>query len=249
MVVGVRQEQGATLGRVDVEHVAQRVGLVLLAPGAEPGVLGVGPGVGDLAGVVEVFRGEDAGHGVGLVEVDQVGEAAQRGRLLRADAAGTVVVQGVADQVWVVRRPGQCLLDDHLRQPADGADRRRVPHGTQQCGLEEAGGPEVLRVGVDDLDQDVSGREYEAFGHGFDLDGGEEAAVVVEDAEPVVAVEVHALFTDDELGLVDVLEGDGPHEVLAQERLEPDELGHRPLATAGLDVAGDVLGARGGRGG
>ena len=68
--------------------------------------------------------------------------------------------------------------------------------------------------------------------------------MVVEDAHPVLAVEVHPLLTHEELGSVDVLEGDRTHQVVPDIGLETDEHRHRELATARLDVGRDVLGAR-----
>ena len=68
--------------------------------------------------------------------------------------------------------------------------------------------------------------------------------MVVQDAEPVVAVEVHPLLARDELGLVDVLERDRMHQVFAEKGLQPDEHGALELAAARFDVARYVFGAR-----
>ncbi len=151
VVVGVGQDEREAVVAVGLEHVADRVDLVVAPPGGEAGVLGVGAGVRRRNGVVPPLGGEDARGGVALVEVDQVRHAAERGGLLRADAAGAVVVEHVTKDSLVVGRPLQGGADHLLAQPAQSADRGRVPDGPQQSGLEEAGHPVVLRVGVDEL--------------------------------------------------------------------------------------------------
>ena len=67
--------------------------------------------------------------------------------------------------------------------------------------------------------------------------------MVVQDAEPVVPVEVHPLLARDELGLVDVLERDRMHQVLSEKRLQSHEHRALELSTARFDVARYVFGA------
>ena len=56
-------------------------------------LLGIRAGIRNLPCVVPSLGGEYAGHGVALAEVHEVRETTQRGRLLRRDTPGAVVVE------------------------------------------------------------------------------------------------------------------------------------------------------------
>ena len=242
VVVAVGQDQRESVVAVSLEHVADGVDLGVTPPCGEAGVFGVGAGFRWSHGVVPALRSKDARSGIGPAEVDQVRHATKCGGLLRTDPPRAVVMKHVPKHFHVVGSALQGGTDHLLAQPAQSADRGRVPNRPQQGGLEEAGHPVVLRVSVDELHEHVVGGQHGSLGDRLDLDR-QIPAVVVDDAHPVVAVEVHPLFAHEVLGLIDIFKRHRTREVVADECLEPDEHRDGVLTAAGLDVRRDVLSA------
>ena len=225
------------------QHVAVGLDLVVAAPAGDGAVLGGRNGEAGHRFVVVRLRQQQAGHGVGAHEVDQVRGAAESGRFQAGYAAGAEVVQLEGQLAFrVVAGAFQKLADRLLRMPADGRHGDGVPDA-QQHRLQVRRHPERLWIGRLDGHQRFVRGHHGALRYGADADR-QVAAVAVDDVAPAGFVERLAMCGEHIARLIHVGVGDGRGEVFLQDGLQTEEHGAVMDAAARLHVEERGIGTR-----